>query len=937
MTNSVYQQTVQALEAILSPRVVSRSLQEGLKQVNKDPASVTPSDIEKILKAQIYRQLQVSMPVTAAKEKIKEILDGLTDLQNDAPQAGRSTVTETHRQAMEDLQAALKPFNLYFEWPETQKLRAQLQLLESELEAGRDVSKLLSGARSQLQTLEQKLEDLLVIQARELGELDGSFEQVKSLGGPKVRRLENLIGQIHTAQDARQLASAEVDRARKLVTDLRKLMESSVVVEEPAKPEATGLLTEEGGLLDVELDEDMLLIDTDALPPEVSAKLLLLDVESERHKLEAIEAEYTNLLSYRPDLASQFETYRDSLQNNVSIGDALPTIRPLLAQAQDGLRQDLTRELTAIRSDARQITADYSAAHALPGSEELEYSLAVTLGILSTTLPSLADVQGVRNQLALVKQHHAERLEAQATTKINLDQQANALAQFQANLQRYEPLQQRPEYDAFLIALGSLAQAQAESRIFPEGVTAARQAQEKLEARVVQEMLEGRDRERAQVQALLNQLQSLPALPVYQSRIDTILEELNRQLAEVEMQSLGEAQVKGAAALISNLKADLRNSYEQQLAQLAERATALADQGLLSRIQQGLIALENSEYPDLDAIERALNSSVERRRTEQLAELHQLEGECQAYKGLDLDEVRDLENFFKEARTKLESGQIVDSLDRGWVLLDGMRHVFAERLSSFESRLDLATQSFEPVRRLNNEETATVSRILNHLNTQRAAFYRVSPGIQSQLVASLAEAEALITTLQEQYEATRAIAGQLVSHNVLDDILGIFGDEPAPAGEPAAEVSVVLLPAVEAVEIVPAIPAPVDAEVQQGNTPLDSWVNGYLNERGVSGTAVFTSSGKILGGKLHLAADTLSDAIKAFEGDVGGLSQELSLGDAQLVTLEMPGKIMILAWLPSGARTVVLLDNPAMLSLILAKLRRDLPALGDILRGPAFA
>jgi chromosome segregation protein len=932
MTNSVYQQTVQALEAVLSPRVVSRSLQEGLKQVDKDPASVTHSDIEKILKAQIYRQLQVTMPVTAAKDKIKEILDSIKELPEPRNSSAslQTNVADTQKQAVEDLQAALKPFNLYFEWPETQKFRAQLQLLESELEAGRDVSKLLSGARQQLQTLEQKLEDLLVIQARELGELDGAFEQVKSLGGPKVRRLENLIGQIRSAQGARQLASAEVDRVRKLVTDLRKLMESSVVVEEPAKVLSVEASTEEGGLLDVELDEDMLLIDTDALPAEVSAKLLMLDLENERHKLEALEAEYANLLAYRPDLAQQFQTHKGTLQGNVSLGDTLLNLRPLLTEAQDALRQELTRELTALRGGLAHITEEYSPEQALPGSEELEYALAVTLGVLGTTLPSLADVQGVRSQYALIEQHHAARLETLATAKVSLEQQANALAQFQAGLQRYEPLRQRPEYDAFLVALGRLAQAQADAQVFPEGVSAARQAQEQLEARIVQEVLDGRDRERAQVQSLLNQLQALPVLASYGQRIDTVREELVRQLAEVETHALGEAQIKGVAALVSNLKANLKNAYEQQLAKLAERATPLADQGLLGRIQQGLIALESGEYPDLEALERALNSSSERRRTEQLAELLQLEGEGQAYRGLDLAEARDLERFLKEARSRLESGRVVDSLDRGWLLLDGLRSALAERLSSFEQRLDAAMQAFEPVSRLNNEETATVGRTLNHLNTQRAAFYRVSPGIQSQLVASLAEAEALIGSLQEQYEATRAIAGQLVSHNVLDDILGIFGgDMFAEAPAPPAQAAELVEPVVEA-------PAPA-TRVHAGGAPLHAWMNGYLNERGVSGTVVISTEGQILGGSPQLMTDGLSKAIRIFEGDISGLSQELGLGSAQLVTIEMPGKIAVLAWVPSGPRIVVLLDNPAMLSLVLTKLRRDLPTLGDVLRGPAFA
>ena len=134
----------------------------------------------------------------------------------------------------------MRPFNLYFEWPEVQKLRAQVQLLESEQEAGREATSLVDDAEAQLQEVEQKLEDHLVLQARELGELQEAFEQVRTLGGAKVRRLESLVHHIGEAQAGRQLAPAEVERARRLARDLRKLMESSVYSEEMAGGDRRG-------------------------------------------------------------------------------------------------------------------------------------------------------------------------------------------------------------------------------------------------------------------------------------------------------------------------------------------------------------------------------------------------------------------------------------------------------------------------------------------------------------------------------------------------------------------------------------------------------------------------------------------------------------------------------------------------------------------------
>src|SRR5690606_21889692 len=149
--------------------------------------------------------------------------------------ADTSSGLTAQAERLERLQVALRPFNLYFEWPEVQKLRAQIQLLEAEHDSGREAHALGQDAEAQLELVVQKLEDQLVLQARELGELREALEQVRSLGGQKVRRLETFVNQIAGSQSERQLAPAEIERARRLARDLRKLMESSVYSEQVAK------------------------------------------------------------------------------------------------------------------------------------------------------------------------------------------------------------------------------------------------------------------------------------------------------------------------------------------------------------------------------------------------------------------------------------------------------------------------------------------------------------------------------------------------------------------------------------------------------------------------------------------------------------------------------------------------------------------------------
>ena len=116
MISTVYQATVEELEALLSPRVVSRSLQEGLKLIGKSPDTVDYSDLEKILKAQVYRQLQVAMPVSEAKTRINDILNKLKGLEEEQVRNTSSKHDLTvQASALSDFKEWLKPFNLYFE------------------------------------------------------------------------------------------------------------------------------------------------------------------------------------------------------------------------------------------------------------------------------------------------------------------------------------------------------------------------------------------------------------------------------------------------------------------------------------------------------------------------------------------------------------------------------------------------------------------------------------------------------------------------------------------------------------------------------------------------------------------------------------------------------------------------------------------------------
>src|SRR5690606_15164810 len=301
----------------------------------RTPATAVVATLAEILKGQVCRQLQVTMPVTEAKATVANILERLREVGDDTAPAPRGGL-EAQAERLQNLQQALKPYNLYFEWPEVQKLRAQLQLLEAEHEAGREAGTLLADAEAQLEAVSQKLEDQLVLQAREVGELSEALEAVRSLGGPKVRRLESLVNHMRSAQEARHLAPAELERARRLARDLRKLMESSVYSEAqegdaegqtaPAEAEA-----DEGGVFDVGTeDEEILTIDVGNLTPEASERLRLIDLAAESEDLAALRDEHGVLLDYRPDLAARFEALAADLAAGRTVADELAELREAL-------------------------------------------------------------------------------------------------------------------------------------------------------------------------------------------------------------------------------------------------------------------------------------------------------------------------------------------------------------------------------------------------------------------------------------------------------------------------------------------------------------------------------------------------------------------------------------------------------------------------------
>lgn len=920
MTNRVYQITVQELETVLSPRVVSRSLQEGLKQVGKTPETVAYDDIDKILKAYIYRQLQVALPVDKAKEKVKDVLARLEEVrEGGAPRAAKDAeapppqqqaaakdnALAQQQQTLDELREAIRPFNLYFEWPETQKLRAQLQLLEEEQEQGREAPQLVSGARSQLKTLEQKLEDQLVTQADELSKLETAYEQVEDVGGYKVRRLDKIIRQVRAAQEERQLATGEIDRAKKLVTELRKLLQSSVASEETPAAQADTDTEAEEGLGD-----------------------LILDLSSERDDLAAIVKNHGNLLNFRPELAETIAGYEQQLDRDEALGDSLEQLRRDLGQAEQQLRQELQDELRGIKTNLANMDAELD-------TQELTMSLQVTLGVLENTLPPESDVKHIRDLHRLLEQRSAglasSREQAQQAQSAKLEQQGEAITRLQATLERYSTEGAAvTERKTLQGSLERLEQAHQDGDLAPELLAEAQSAAGELEAAVAERAQGVLDKQRAKVRGLLSQVQALPLIDPVLAQARALEQELSEQLEQLEHEPLGDDRLDASVAMVDKLRGDLRAAYEQRISSFLEQASSLGNRDVLARIQEASQSLEQGNYPDLSELERSLAQASSERLSEQLADLHQLETEARQLRGIDTDEFRDFQTLLQDARQRLEQGYTVDNLERGWTLLERLQGEMVQRSASFEPRLDELLGRFEPVSKLNTDEATHVRRVLRYLDSQRGAFNKISPGMQDQLMSSLDEAEEMLSQLQEEFEATRAIAGQLVSGNVLDDVLGIFGDKSQQA--PAPPPSQAAPPAKAAAERAPEV-----RETRSDNTALNRWLDAYLDERGVRDVAIFTPEGDLLSGRCEFKPRTLRAAIDELEENFGLIGEELGLGGIRLLSVEMLGKVLVVVKPVDDYPIAIVIDTPSVLSLVLNRLRRDIPKVSEILSGPAFA
>ncbi|MCO5172762.1 MAG: hypothetical protein M9914_01075 [Trueperaceae bacterium] len=844
MTTSVYQAAVMELESVLSPRIVSRALKDGLRQLGRAPETADLADIERVMKAQVFRQLQVMMPVTQAKETVAGILERLTGTSAATP--GDASASESSLEAVGQrlaaVQAELRPFNLYFEWPEVQKLRAQVQLVDGEYGAGRSALAVLQEAEEQLVVVKQKLEDQLVLQARDLGELAETLEAVRELGGPRVRRFETLVNQVQAAQAQRQLAPAELERAHRQARELRRAAEAEAAqlggavhgagttaadatptpeVEAPdgvaeqgadrhARPGAAPTGASAAGRTEPERSgpepDAAALADTpaprtfDVVPPSVrdaefEDRMRLLDIAAERHDLRAMEGEFGAVIEYYPELGKRLAELRGELEAERSVAGELTGFRQDLEATGAALRTDLKEEFTELRSAIDGLRPEVD-------TTELGQAVRVTLGILESGLPSYTDVEHVRRLHQLASEQAEVMDREDEAREQSLEAQAQLLVRLEATLtNRQDDEGVREHVERLRSEIDQLRLAQEQSAVAHDLVSAAREAEEALERSLAERATEASERRLARLNALRAKLERLPVTATLGDRAAALRSEVTRLIDEQESAAavaglllderkaaapLEDSDIESLGTEIEALREELSGSLRGRLMRLAEEATELGNHPLMEHIQKALLGLELDRYPDLAQLHAALRYEREAQRQEQVDELKRLSQAASPFENSGAG--AELKDLLAEARRDLEAGEAPHTLKRAAERLAELERAAEQTLAGMPARLDAALVALEPVAKLNSDGVTTVRRILSHLDSQREALPRLSRGLQLQLDSALSQAERMLVDLKDEYEATRLVADRVVSGGLLDDVLGLLKVTGSrPATEPAFE------------------------------------------------------------------------------------------------------------------------------------------------------
>ena len=397
----LYRSTIKMLSDLISPKALERILADAARERHTTLSALDLPTLQAILKQDVYKRLQLNVPAGLAKRRVQNVLDSLAQEATSAPAEDSS-----HSTQIVSIDQRARQYALYFDWPETQRLRSVLSVARQATSEGRDAEALLREGVELLEALERRLSEALVTQGQDLSELKAGLVRVSGVGGPKVRRLEALVKQIEEAQDARTLLPAEVERALSLNLTLRKQVESSVMQNMRPAP---------GGSEASSSETSEVLFDVSALPQDAQERMKSLDREHEARLLTELGREYALLLRQESGLEQQLQTLRAASETGEVLGEsAILELREQLIEASRQRAEQQQQQLSVLEQRLSVLDASDASNPDAPSSEAVataHQSLLVLQGMLKAGLLEQSEISELNDLVQTLEQGGAaERL-----------------------------------------------------------------------------------------------------------------------------------------------------------------------------------------------------------------------------------------------------------------------------------------------------------------------------------------------------------------------------------------------------------------------------------------------------------------------------------------------------------------------------------------------
>lgn len=897
---SLYQTLQQSLEPLLGNRTQT-VLEEGVRRLGVSPESLQAAHAETLLKRLVYRELQATLPASEARQQIENLLQTIREQNGDSarpappppvpipptepplepaqpPVRAEAVASEPKPSALADLEAGLKRMGLYLEWPEVGRLRSLVSVIKREQEKGVEPEELLKEGQGLLVQLEERLQAALLRQTRDISDLEAALNRVSSVGGPKVRRLEVLLRQIKEAHQAETLAPGEVERARSIAAELRKLVESSVVqnptLETRIEPEAEAPVPDETAEFVMETPPEpprvdgspasennyaterypTFEIDFGELTEEQLGKIREIDVAEDRRALETFKERYSSVLS-RPEVAPLLQRLEAQLASGEPLGAALPEFENQLKAALKEALSEARVRYEWLAERLRELSSEPP-----PELAPKLSGVAARLNVAFETLQAgvIPEDLGALGEVLEALAQEAKNLREQKAREARMQQALETLrGEAEAALSAYRG---QPTVEVFFNQLAGAQPREESLQVLRQGLSG-----------LLDTLAREREEENLRRSSLRSALQAMPTLETLEPQRSRLLAELgdgNKPLTQLE-------------AAVQRLMREFQGQVSMRLEALRRRALKLGF--AIPGLESAQSALQSGQVPDPQPFERTLEEALAQRRNALLGELSQLEAQAQALRGVGGEAVlAEIAQF----RARIQAGELPELGPVQEALAKAQRELESLR-GQLQIRIGTLLVDYHEQAHIGGETVFRLRPLIEFLAAAQERLGKLGVSGVLDVRRTLEEALPLAAQLHEEYQATQRLKEELKGADI-DDLLGIFDTKPAKEEKPIQ------------------------------NPALASFAG-----RGVEGLAVLGPGGLIEG---HLPFPT--SVAQALLEDFRRMGEDLNWQPARLAVLSLPEAALIVA--PLGPKGLVILAEKGLLSRLLTQIEKHRDELAQI-------